>query len=407
MASGALEGIRVLDLSRILAGPWATQNLADLGAEVIKIEKPREGDDTRQWGPPFVSPASGARLRESTYFLCCNRGKRSMAVDFTQPQGADLLKRMAGEVDILVENFKVGGLAAYGLDYASLSELHPRLIYCSITGFGQSGPYATRPGYDALIQAMGGLMSITGEADVRPGGGPQKVGVAIIDLLSGMYATTAILAALHERARSGRGQHIDISLFNVQAAALANQASAFLIAGQVPGRLGSAHPSIAPYQPFATRDGHVMLAIANDRQFTEFCESAGQGELARDSRFTNNEDRVRHRDALVAAISSLTVMKSTEEWTALGVKHGFPCGPINSIDRVFKDPHARATGLTYKINHPALGEIESVINPMRFSRSSASSRRAPPGLGEHTQEVLEEFGLSASDIDALKRSGSI
>jgi len=392
-----LSDLQVLDLSRILAGPWATQTLADLGAKVIKVERPEVGDDTRSWGPPFASQNS---YRESTYFLCANRGKRSVTIDFTTKEGAELIRKMAARSDVFVENFKVGGLAKYGLDYESLRKLNPRLIYCSITGFGQTGPYAKRPGYDALIQAMGGLMSITGEPDDRPGGGPQKVGVAIVDILAGMYATTAILAALHERERSGEGQRIDVALFDVQIAALANQASAYLMTGQVPGRLGSAHPSIVPYQPFVTSDGHVMLAIANDNQFRSFCTAIGREDLS--ARFPTNESRVSRREELIPILTEIFRTKPMQAWVELGEANGFPCGPINRIDQVFDDPHVRENQTVIEIPHERLGKVRSVRNPIRLSRTPVSMSMAPPILGAHTEEVLKEFGITEEEIERLR-----
>lgn len=394
----ALAGIHVLDLSRILAGPWATQTLADLGAEVIKVERPHVGDDTRTWGPPFVGEGSA---RESSYFLSCNRGKRSITVDFTLAAGAEIIRRLAARSDILVENYKVGGLAKYGLDYESLSALNPRLIYCSITGFGQTGPYAERPGYDALIQAMGGLMSITGEPD----GGPQKVGVALVDVLSGMYATTGILAALHEREKSQKGQHIDLSLFDVQIAALANQASAYLTANVVPGRLGSAHPSIVPYQPFMAKDGYVMLAVANDSQFRMFAEACGRSDLA-DS-FASNESRVRERQTLVPILKEILKSKSIDEWIALGEAKGFPCGPVNTIDRVFSDPHVQEKKTVISLPHDRLGEIKAVASPIHMSRTPAVHTQAPPSLGVHTEEILREAGFDTGAIERLKNAGVV
>lgn len=399
MNSASLSDIRILDLSRILAGPWATQTLADLGAKVIKIERPGVGDDTRTWGPPFASQNS---YRESTYFLSANRGKYSVTVDFTSKEGADLIRKLAMNSDVFVENYKVGGLAKYGLDYESLRKVNPKLIYCSITGFGQKGLYAQRPGYDALIQAMGGLMSITGEPDDRPGGGPQKVGVAIVDILAGMYATTAILAALHERERSGEGQRIDVSLLDVQIAALANQASAYLMTGKIPERLGSAHPSIVPYQPFATSDGHVMLAIANDSQFRSFCKSIEREDLA--LRFSTNESRVSGRDELVAILAEILKTKPSKTWVELGEAKGFPCGPINRIDQVFEDPHVQENKTVVEIPHDRLGVVRTVANPIRLSRTPVSIAKAPPVLGAHTEEVLKNLGLSQEEIDHLREN---
>lgn len=387
-----MAGIRVLDLSRILAGPWATQTLADLGAQVIKIEKPGLGDDTRSWGPPFVGDGD---QRVSTYFLCCNRGKKSVTIDFTKRMGRDLVRRLANESDIFVENFKVGGLAKYGLDFETLRKENPRLIYCSITGFGQFGPYAHRQGYDALIQAMGGLMSITGEAE----GSPQKVGVAITDILTGMYASTAILAALNDRHRTKMGQHIDLSLMGVQIAALANQAGGFLGAGYLPARQGTAHPSIVPYQAFETSDGHLMLTVANDTQFASFCKASG---LKSEARFATNELRVKNRKALIKLISGVIKKKATAKWVSLSEEFGFSCGPINSLDEVFADEHVVATQTVTSLQHAVLGDLKTVKNPIGFSRTPIGLLNAAPVLGQHTGEVLRELGLKSSEIDKLR-----
>jgi crotonobetainyl-CoA:carnitine CoA-transferase CaiB-like acyl-CoA transferase len=401
-----LQGVRVLDLSRVLAGPWATQNLADLGASIVKIEKPVAGDETRRWGPPFAKDDAG-RDGDATYFFCCNRGKRSVTIDFSQPEGAAVLRRMAQHADVLVENFKVGQLAPYRLDYASLRTANPRLIYCSITGFGQSGPYAERPGYDALIQAMGGLMSVTGEPDESPGGGPQKVGVAVVDLLAGMYATTAILAALLDRGRTDAGTHIDIALLDVQVAALANQASAWLVGGAVPKRWGSGHPSIVPYQAFACADGHVMISIGNDGQFAAFCRAAECPHLAVDPRFRTNAARVAHRQALLSALAPLLLRRSGAAWVQLGEQHGFPCGPINTIEQVFADPQVRSRELIRELQTERYGRVRTVSNPMRFDGRAASSSLPPPDLGNAAGEVLGEYGYSASEISALRGRGVI
>lgn len=401
-----LADVRVLDLSRILAGPLATQILADLGATVVKIEKPGAGDDTRHWGPPFVTDITGAR-GDAAYFFSCNRGKRSVTLDFTSEAGREVIRNLASRSDVVVENFKVGGLAAYGLDAKSLRALNPRLIYCSISGFGQDGPYATRPGYDALIQAMGGLMSITGEPDGTPGGGPQKVGVAVVDVMSGIYAATAILAALMERSRTGLGTHIDISLLDVQVAGLVNQASNWLLAQSLPGRLGSAHPSIVPYQPFACRDGHVMIAVGNDTQFAALCEALGCPELATDPRFAQNASRVVNRAELIGLLAPKVRERTLDECVALGQKHGFPCGPINTIDRVFEDAQVRARGLAAELTSERYGTVKTVVSPMRFDGRAACAEKAPPELGDSTVEVLTELGYSPSQIEELRRARSI
>ena len=404
--AGALDDINVVDLSRVLAGPWSTQNLADLGADVIKIERPGVGDDTRSWGPPFVSHTEGD-AQDAAYFFCANRNKRSLTLDFTTDKGREILIKLIAQADVLIENYKVGGLKKYGLDYDSLSRINPRLIYCSITGFGQDGPYADRPGYDALVQAMGGLMSVTGEPDDVPGGGPQKVGVAVVDILTGLYATNAILAALLHRAKSNQGQYIDIALLDVQVAALANQSGNYLLSGSVPQRMGSAHPSIVPYQPFACADGHVMLAIGNDGQFTSLCRAAGQAAIASDERFATNAMRVRHRAELLEVLTPLMKQHSVERWCELAQQEGFPCGPINTIDRVFRDPQVRAREMHIQMNSPSYGALDLVASPMRLSASPVSYRRAPPSLGQDSHEVLRELQYSDDEIDSLRDSGVI
>ena len=404
--AGALDGIKIVDLARVLAGPWSTQNLADLGADVIKVERPGVGDDTRSWGPPFVSHTEGD-AQDAAYFFCANRNKRSLTLDFTTEKGRDILIKLIAQADVLIENYKVGGLKKYGLDYDSLSRINPRLIYCSITGFGQDGPYADRPGYDALVQAMGGLMSITGEPDEVPGGGPQKVGVAVVDILTGLYATNAILAALLHRAKSDQGQHIDIALLDVQVATLANQAGNYLLSGNVPQRMGSAHPSIVPYQPFACADGHVMLAIGNDGQFTALCRAAGQADIASDVRFETNAMRVQHRAELLGLLTPLMQQHSVERWCELAQQEGFPCGPINTIDRVFRDPQVRAREMQIQMDSPNYGSLDLVASPMRLSASPVSYRLAPPSLGQDTQDVLRELHYSDDEISTLRDSGVI
>ena len=404
--AGALDGIKIVDLSRVLAGPWSTQNLADLGADVIKVERPGVGDDTRSWGPPFVSHTEGD-AQDAAYFFCANRNKRSLTLDFTTEKGRDILIKLIAQADVLIENYKVGGLKKYGLDYDSLSRINPRLIYCSITGFGQDGPYADRPGYDALVQAMGGLMSITGEPEEVPGGGPQKVGVAVVDILTGLYATNAILAALLHRAKSDQGQHIDIALLDVQVATLANQAGNYLLSGNVPQRMGSAHPSIVPYQPFVCADGHVMLAIGNDGQFTALCRAAGQADIASDVRFATNAMRVQHRAELLGLLTPLIQQHSIERWCELAQQEGFPCGPINTIDRVFRDPQVRAREMQIQMDSPSYGALDLVASPMRLSASPVSYRLAPPSLGQDTQDVLRELHYSDDEISSLRDSGVI
>ncbi len=399
--SGALSHLTVLDLSRVLAGPWAGQILGDLGATVYKIERPGSGDDTRGWGPPFIAGESGD-TGDAAYFLCANRNKKSITVDFTTPEGRAIIERLAAGADVLLENFKVGGLAAHGLDYESLSRINPRLIYCSITGFGQSGPYAARPGYDFLIQAMGGLMSITGAKDGEPGAGPQKAGVAVTDILTGLYATIGILAALAHRDRSGEGQHIDVALLDVQVACLANQAMNYLVGGTAPVRMGNAHPNIVPYQDFPTADGHMIIAVGNDSQFARLCAELGLTELAEDERFATNPSRVANRERLIALLAAATATRTTTEWTARLERAQVPCGPINTLDQVFADPQVRARGMRLDLAHATAGTVPQVASPLRLSATPVDYRSAPPTLGADTRAVLESrLGLSAADIDAL------
>ncbi|MBI4194765.1 MAG: CoA transferase [Betaproteobacteria bacterium] len=405
---GALAGVRVLDMSRILAGPWAGQVFADLGAEVIKVERPGKGDDTRGWGPPFLKDASGADSETAAYFLCTNRGKKSVTLDISRPEGQDVARELARECDVLIENYKVGDLKRYGLDYETLSALNPRLVYCSITGFGQTGPFRERAGYDFMVQGMGGLMSITGERDDRPGGGPQKVGVAIADLMTGMYSTVAILSALHERQASGKGQCIDMALLDTQVAWLANQNLNYLVSGKPPKRLGNAHPNIVPYQTFPTRDGDLILAIGNDSQFAKFCEVAGIPDVPADPRFRDNPSRVDNRDACEAAIAPAIIKKTTAEWVALLEPLGVPCGPINRLDEVFANPQVVHRGLRVELPHPISGTAPGVANPIKFSRTPCVYENAPPLLGQHTEEVLH--GLlrkSDAEIAALRGKGVI
>ncbi|MBA3582709.1 MAG: CoA transferase [Gammaproteobacteria bacterium] len=381
-----LNDIRVLDLSRILAGPWASQLLADYGAEVIKIEKPGEGDDTRRWGPPYLKNAQGDDTTESAYYLAANRGKHSVTIDFTQAAGQALIRELVSISDVLIENYKVGGLSQYGLDYASLSALNPRLIYCSITGFGQTGPYAQQAGYDAMIQAMGGLMSITGDNS----GQPQKVGVAVVDLMAGMYASNAILAALHQRQRTGIGQHLDVALLDTQVAWLANQALNYLVSDEIPQRQGTAHPNIVPYQAMPAADGYFMLAIGNDRQFQQFCGLAECTSLAEDPRFMTNAARVQHREALIALLQIQTRKKNVAEWLMLLQNHHVPAGPINNLQQVFADPQVQHRGLQQSLAH-IHGTVPQVLQPVKFSAANAQSQKAPPTLGEDTDGVLRRL----------------
>ncbi len=405
---GPLLGIRILDLSRVLAGPWATQMLADFGADVIKIERPDGGDDTRQWGPPYLREAAGKDTSEAAYYLSTNRGKRSVAVDLAHPEGQRIVRELALRCDVLVENFKVGSLARYGLGCSDLQAAHPALIYCSISAFGQDGPERTAPGYDAMIQAMSGLMSITGVPDGEPGAGPQKVGVAVADLMAGMYAVSAILGALFERQRSGAGQHIDLALLDAQLGALANQSLNYLVTGKAPQRWGTAHPNIVPYQAFATADGFLMLAVGNDRQFVNFCAAARCPQLATDERFSTNAARVSHRRQLVSELAATLKQRTTRDWLNALKAAGVPCGPINDIGQAFAEPQITHRGLRLELPHPLAGRVPGVRNPINFSRTALEYRRPPPLLGEHTDEVLTEYlGLSPPQLQQLRASGAL
>jgi len=387
----ALDGVRVLDLSRVLAGPWATQMLADLGAEVIKIERPGVGDDTRAWGPPFTTSTDGSQ-GDAAYFLCANRGKKSVELDIASPEGAETIRRLATTSDVLVENFKVGGLRKYGLDYASLAEINPRLVYCSITGFGQTGPRAEQAGYDYMIQAMGGLMSITGQPDGAPGAEPMKVGVAVVDLATGLYASNAILAALLHARATGQGQHIDIALFDVQAAMLANQATNWFVSGVAPIRMGNAHPNLVPYQPFPCSDGSVVIAVGNDGQFRTLCDVLKAGATATDARYATNAGRIENRTGLVAAISAIT-----SDWTMAGLMEvleaaGVPCGPINTVEQVFAEAQAVHRGLEVEQSRDDLdAPVRTVANPIRMSATPVRYDAPPPALGEATGSVLSSL----------------
>jgi len=406
----ALDGIKVLDLSRVLAGPWCTQILADLGADVVKIERPGVGDDTRTWGPPFIKDANGNDTDQASYFTACNRNKRSVTIDMATPDGQALLKQMAAQADIVVENFKTGGLKQYGLDHESLRAANPRLIYCSVTGFGHDGPYAERAGYDLMIQAMTGMMSITGRPDDVPGGGPLRVGVALTDLFTGVYASTAILAALQVRDRTGEGQHIDMALLDVGMAILANQASAFLNTGKAPQRQGNTHPSLAPYQDFPTQDGSMLLAIGNNGQFARFCEAAGHAEWAADARFATNTLRVKHRGVLIPMMEELTRTRTTADWVTLLEDKAVPCGPINDIAQAFDDAQVKARGLAVTLPRDAgdgIASITGVASPLRLTATPPVLRHAPPALGQHTQEVLAEMGIDATRFEALRSAGVV
>lgn len=399
-----LDGVRVLDLSRILAGPWATQLLADFGADVIKVERPGVGDDSRSWGPPFLKDGDGLDSAESAYYLCANRGKRSIVIDFTHIEGQRLIVELARRSDVLVENYKVGGLKPYGLDFASLQAINPKLVYCSITGYGQDGPYAQRTGYDAAIQAIGGLMSVTGEAT----GEPQKVGVAATDLMTGMYAATAIMAALRHAERTGVGQHIDLALLDTQVAWLANQASSYLVGGVVPARQGSAHPSIVPYQVMPSADGYFMLAVGNDAQFARLCDVIGEPLLAQDPRYRHNAARVAHRAELVPQLQQSLRRRPTAEWLPLLQQAQIPATPVNQIDQVFDDPQVQARALQIELQHASGVAVPMVRNPLRFSATPLQYRHAAPLLGEHSGEVLRDLlALDELQIQALIDNGVV
>ena len=406
--SGPLSHIRVLDLSRVLAAPWTGQNLADLGAEVIKVERPKTGDDSRAFGPPWLKDASGKDTRESAYFACANRGKKSITVDLSKPQGQALVRELASRCDVLLENYKFGDLDRYGLGYSDLKDANPGLVYCSVTGFGHTGPFRERPGYDFMIQGMGGLMSITGERDDAPGGGPQKAGIPIADIMTGMYATIAVCAALAHRAQTGIGQHLDLALFDSLVAVLANQGANYLATGESPGRLGNAHPNIVPYQPFDTADGAVILACGNDNLFRKFCEVAQCEPLAQDPRFSTNGKRVENRAELTKILSEIIVRRTTRDWVESLEAAGVPNGPINSVEQVFNEPQAIARGLRFEMPHPLAGKVALVRSPMRFSATPLEYRLPPPLLGEHTQEILRGvLGKSDAEIAKLREGGVV
>ena len=404
---GALSHLRVLDLSRVLAAPWATQILGDLGAEIIKVEKPGEGDETRHFGPPFLSGANGER-GDATYFLTTNRNKKSVTIDFSKPEGAALIKRLARRAHVVVENFKTGALAKYGLDYEGLAAENPALIYCSLTGFGHNGPYKDKAGYDYIIQGMGGLMSVTGQMDGNPGAEPMKVGVAVSDLVTGLYTAIAILAAIIHQSRTGEGQSIDMALFDCQAAALANQATNYLVGGMLPARLGNAHPNIVPYQVFATSDGHLILATSNDHQFRRFAKLANIESVALDPRFSTNAERVAHRQLLVDLLEPLLAARTTAQWISDLEAVNVPCGPINRVDQVFSDPQAIARSLTVAMTHTTGRNLPLVASPLRLSRTPPEYRNAPPLLGEHSDEVLTTLlGLSVDELTRLRGAGIV
>ena len=399
----SLAGVRVLDLTRVLAGPWCTQVLANLGADVIKVERPGSGDDTRGWGPPFLKDGEGNETPESAYYLCANRNKRSLTVDLSTEEGQAVIRRLAMRSDVLVENFKVGDMARHGLDAATLRAAHPRLVYCSITGFGQDGPYAQRAGYDFAVQGLGGLMSVTGAAD----GEPQKVGVAVADLFTGMYATVAILAARRHRDATGEGQAIDMALLDAQVAMLANLGSHYLVGGEVPARQGNAHANIVPYQVFAVADGHIIVAVGNDRQFARLCELLGLAALGQDARFATNAGRVRHRDALIPVLQSVFRARGRHAWLTVLEAAGIPCGPVNDLAEVFADPQVRARGMIVETAHPQVDTVPLVGSPLKLSATPVEPPRAPPMLGEHTFDVLREAGFSEDEIATLRANGAV
>ena len=406
--AGPLSHIKVIDLSRVLAGPWTAQNLADLGAEVIKVERPGKGDDSRAYAPPFLKDEQGNETQESAYFCAANRGKKSITVNLSKPEGQQLVRELATQCDVLVENYKVGDLARYGLGYENLKKLNPGLIYCSVTGFGQTGPYKDRPGYDFMAQGMGGLMSITGEADGVPGGGPQRVGIPIIDMTTGMYATIAICAALVHRAFSGKGQWIDVALLDTCVAFLGNQAMNYFATGVSPSRIGNAHPNIVPYQTFKTKDGAVILACGNDNLFNKFCDAAGCAHLQKDPRFANNGERVKNRVEVTRVLNEIFEKRSTQEWVALLDEAGVANGPINTIAEVFKEPQVIARGLRIELPHAAAGKVPLVASPMRFSETPIRHEIPPPTVGQHTDEILRDvLKKSAADIAALRGDGVV
>jgi crotonobetainyl-CoA:carnitine CoA-transferase CaiB-like acyl-CoA transferase len=402
--AGPLSHVRVLDMTRVLAGPWTGQNLGDLGADVIKIERPGKGDDSRAFAPPYIKDEAGRETKESAYFCCANRGKRSVTVDISKPEGAQLVRELAAKVDVLLENYKFGDLTRYGLGYEQLKEINPRLIYCSITGFGQTGPDREKPGYDFMIQGMGGIMSVTGER----GEGPQRVGIPIADIMTGMYSSIAVCAALAHRAETGKGQHLDLALLDCQVAVLAYQAMNYLSTGVPPGRTGNVHPNIVPYQPFHTADGDVIIACGNDNLFKKFCEVADCAHLLQDPRFATNADRVRNRAEIEPLIDAITRKRTTKAWVGALEAAGVPCGPINNLAQVFEEPQVKARGMLQHLPHSSVGKVPQVVSPMKFSATPLEFRSAPPVLGEHTDQVLREvLGRSDADIAALRAAKAI
>ena len=408
MTKKALSHIRVLDLSRVLAGPWCTQNLADLGAEVIKIERPQVGDDTRSWGPPWVKAADGSDSRDSTYYAAANRGKKSVTVDIASPEGQALIRELAMTSDVVIENFKAGNLMRYGLDYASLAAINPGLIYCSITGYGQDGPAAQKPGYDAVFQAIGGLMSITGEEDSRPGGGPQKVGVAIADVMTGMYASIAILAALNHRTVSGKGQYIDMALLDCIVALGGNQVTGYFASGRIPRRYGNGHASLVPYQVFDTLDGRVVVAVGNDTQWQRYCAAIDRQDLAADARWRKVEGRIVGRDELIPQLAATMATRTSAEWIGLLEANDVPCGTINNYEQVFDDPQVRHRGLRVDLGRSDGGAVATIASPLRLQRTPVTYEQSPPLLGEHTDDVLKELlGKNGDQIAMLRQRGVV
>ena len=405
---GALSHIRVLDLSRVLAGPWCAQNLADLGADVIKVERPGAGDDTRHWGPPFAKDAHGNETDESAYFICINRNKRSITIDIAKPEGQDIIRKLAEQSDVVIENYKVGGLVKYGLDYESLKRLKPDLVYCSITGFGQTGPFAHRPGYDFIVQGMGGFMSVTGEADDFEGASPQKAGVALADIFTGMYASSAILAAIIHRDHTGEGQHIDMALLDTQVAVMANVGSAYLTSNELPKRWGNASATIVPYQTFPTSDGWMILAAGNDRQYRHFVTVGGEAHLADNPLYVSNPLRVQHRKQLVPLLEAMTRKKTKADWITSLEKANVPCGPINNMKEVFENQQVIARNMQINVPHPTVGKMKLVASPMKFSKTPTEVRMAPPTLGQHTNEILHDrLNLDDEAITQLRKKGII
>ena len=406
--SGPLTHIRVLDLSRVLAGPWAGQNLADLGADVIKVERPQAGDDSRAFGPPWMKDAAGRDTTESAYFMSANRGKKSITVNLAHPEGQRIVRELAARCDVLIENYKVGDLDRYGLGYRDLSARNPRLVYCSVTGFGQTGPCRERPGYDFMAQGLGGLMSISGEPDEVPGGGPMRAGVPVIDIFAGMYATIAICAAVAHCAQTGRGQHLDVALFDSCLALLANQGETYLATRENPSRIGNSHPTIVPYQVFRTADGAMILACGNDNLFGRFCAVAGCESLAQDPRFARNEDRVNNRSLLVPKLAETFSKRTTTDWVSALDAAGVPCGPINTLAQAFAEPQAEARGMTFNLPHPLAGEVALIGSPMKFSGTPVRHELPPPVLGQHCEEILRGIlGMSAEEVARLRAAGAI